>query len=71
MHYLLYAHLWIFLFLLASPLFAIGTPEDQSQDIFQLGEVTVTATTMNPIEAGQSVHEITAEEIKQIERQNP
>ncbi len=60
----IYAHLWIFLFLLASPLFAIGTPEDQSQDIFQLGEVTVTATTMNPIEAGQTVHEITAEEIK-------
>jgi outer membrane cobalamin receptor len=57
-------HLWIFLLLLAPPLFAIGTPEDQSQDIFQLGEVTVTATTMNPIEAGQTVHEITAEEIK-------
>lgn len=41
----------------------MGTSEDQSQDIFALGEVTVTATTMTPIEAGETVHQITADEI--------
>ncbi len=41
----------------------MGTHEDQSEDIFSLGEVTVTATSMTAIEAGESVHVVTAEEI--------
>jgi len=51
------------LLLFASPLFAIGTHEDQSEDIFSLGEVTVTASSLTAIQAGESVHVITAEEI--------
>ncbi len=58
------AALWAFMLFSASPLFGIGTPEDQGEDIFNLGEITVTATTMRPIEAGQAVHVVTAEEIK-------
>ncbi len=57
------ASLWMLLFLLAPTLSAMGTHEDQSEDIFSLGEVTVTATSMTAIEAGESVHVITAEEI--------
>jgi outer membrane cobalamin receptor len=41
----------------------MGTREDQTQDIFALGEVTVTATSLTAIEAGQSVHVMTADEI--------
>jgi outer membrane cobalamin receptor len=61
---LLSASLWIYLLLHAPPLFAMGTHEDQSEDIFELGEVSVTASTMSPIESGETVHEITAEQIK-------
>jgi vitamin B12 transporter len=43
---------------------AIGTPEDQGEDIFSLGEVVVSGR-MDGIEAGQTVHEITAADIKQ------
>lgn len=46
----------------ARPL-AIGTPDDQGEDIFSLGEVVVTGQ-MDGIEAGQTVHEISAEQIK-------
>ena len=52
------------LLLTTTALFAMGTPEDQSEEIFSLGEVSVTAPSMSPIEAGETVHEITAEEIR-------
>jgi vitamin B12 transporter len=52
------------LFLLPLPLFAIGSPEDQGEDIFQLDPVVVTAMAVNPMEAGETIHEINAEEIK-------
>ncbi|WP_168205986.1 TonB-dependent receptor [Geobacter sp. FeAm09] len=55
--------LWLAL-LLPAPLFAMGSPEDQSEDIFNLGKASVTATTMSPIEAGETVHEISAAQIK-------
>lgn len=58
------ASLCALLLLAASPLFAMGTSEDQSEDIFSLGEISVAATTMTPIEAGETVHVISAEEIK-------
>ncbi len=57
------ASLWVSILVLTSPLFAMGTHEDQSEDIFSLGEVTVTASSLTAIEAGESVHVITAEEI--------
>jgi outer membrane cobalamin receptor len=41
----------------------MGTSEDQGEDIFSLGEVSVTASSLTTIEAGESVHVITAEEI--------
>lgn len=51
--------------LLSSPrLFAMGSPEDQSSEIFNLGEVTVTAASMSSIEAGETVHVITSEQLK-------
>ena len=43
---------------------AMGTHEDQSEDIFDLGEITISASTISPIEAGETVHEISAAEIK-------
>ena len=49
---------------------AIGTPEDQGEDIFTLGEVVVTER-LGGIEAAQTVHEITAAEIKRLHRQDP
>lgn len=42
---------------------ALGSPEDQGEDIFTLGEVVVTAP-LGGIEAAETVHEITAEELK-------
>lgn len=42
----------------------MGTREDQSEDIFELGDVNVTATTMTPMEAGETVHVISSEEIR-------
>jgi outer membrane cobalamin receptor len=57
------ACLAISLFLLPSLAMAIGTREDQSEDIFNLGEVTVTTSALNTIESGQSVHVITEDEI--------
>ncbi len=59
----LFAGLSLLLCVLASTLWAMGTHEDQSEDIFALGEVTVTASSMTAIEAGESVHTITAAEI--------
>ena len=56
--------IWIFLLLSAPTLFAMGTAEDQSEDIFSLGEIMVTASAISPIEAGETVHEISAEQIK-------
>lgn len=53
----------LFLLLLGGPAFAAGTREDQSQDIFDLGEVTVSTSALNTMEAGQTVHVITDEEI--------
>ncbi|BCS55756.1 TonB-dependent siderophore receptor [Geobacter sp. SVR] len=58
------AQLLLVLSLMASPLFAMGTHEDQSEDIFSLGEVSVTAPSMTPIEAGETVHVISAEQIR-------
>lgn len=46
----------------AAPVSAIGTVEDQSTDIFSLGEVVVSGT-LNKIEAGEIVHVITDEDI--------
>ncbi len=45
------------------PAFAMGTPEEQGEDIFSLGEVIVSGRADN-IEAGETVHVITAEQIK-------
>ncbi|MCX5806012.1 MAG: TonB-dependent receptor plug domain-containing protein [Proteobacteria bacterium] len=59
---LILASLLIFLLLPVQPLFAMGSPEDQSEDIFQLEPTTVTS--VNPMEAGETVHEINAEDIK-------
>jgi outer membrane receptor for ferrienterochelin and colicin len=42
---------------------AMGTPEEQSEEIFSLGEVVVSGR-LEGIEAAETVHEITAEEIK-------
>ncbi|MBJ6725074.1 TonB-dependent receptor [Geomesophilobacter sediminis] len=42
---------------------AMGTPEDQSEDIFTLGEVVVSGK-LDAVEAAQTVHVITAEEIR-------
>ncbi len=42
---------------------AMGTPEDQGEDIFSLGEVVV-AGKADGIEAAETVHVITADEIK-------
>jgi vitamin B12 transporter len=42
---------------------AMGTPEDQSEDVFSLGEVVVSGR-QEGIEAAETVHEITAEELK-------
>ncbi len=42
---------------------AMGSPEDQSEDIFSLGEVVVSGR-VEGIEAAQSVHIMTSEEIK-------
>jgi vitamin B12 transporter len=61
---LLSAGLLTFLLLLAPPLFAIGSPEDQGEDIFQLDPVVVTASVVNPMEAGETIHEINAEDLK-------
>jgi len=41
----------------------MGTPEDQSEDIFSLGEVVVSGRS-DAVEAAEVVHVITAEEIK-------
>ena len=60
---------FIALFVLSSCVFAtgqvlaMGTPEDQSEDIFSLGEIVVSGKT-DGIEAAETIHEITAEEIK-------
>jgi vitamin B12 transporter len=61
---LLIASLFTFLLLPTQQLFAIGSPEDQSEDIFQLDPVVVTAMAVNPMEAGETIHEINAEDIK-------
>jgi len=61
---LISAGLGICLLLRAAQLFAMGSPEDQSEDIFALGEVIVTAPIQSPVEAGETVHEINAEEIR-------
>jgi len=42
---------------------AIGSPEDQSEDIFSLGEVVVSGK-LDGIEAAETLHVITAEEIR-------
>lgn len=42
---------------------AMGTPEDQGEDIFSLGEVVVSGK-QEGIESAETVHEITAEEIR-------
>jgi vitamin B12 transporter len=47
----------------AAQVSAMGTPEDQGEDIFSLGEVVVSGRA-DGIEAAETVHEITAEEIR-------
>ncbi|MEA5112546.1 MAG: TonB-dependent receptor [Geobacteraceae bacterium] len=42
---------------------AFGSPEDQGEDIFTLGEVVVSAP-LSGIESAETVHEITAEDLK-------
>jgi vitamin B12 transporter len=46
----------------AAGVHAIGTPEEQSEDIFSLGEVVVSGR-VDGIEAGETVHVITAADI--------
>jgi vitamin B12 transporter len=53
----------VFFICLPTPLLAIGTLEDQGEDIFSLGEVVVDGR-FSGIEAGEMVDEITAEELK-------
>lgn len=60
----IFAALWLGLFTPAASLFAMGTPEDQSPDIYELGEVVVTAPVFSVLEAGETVHEISAAQIK-------
>lgn len=43
--------------------FALGSPEDQGEDIFTLGEVVMSAP-LGGIEGAETVHEITAEDLK-------
>ncbi|MRR14313.1 TonB-dependent receptor, partial [archaeon] len=43
---------------------AIGTPEEQGEDVFDLGEVVVSSSALNAMEAAETVHEISAAEIK-------
>lgn len=50
--------------LLSAPVWAIGTPEEQGEDIFDLGKVEVSSGRLNTIEAAETVHEISAAEIK-------
>ncbi|NVN92031.1 MAG: TonB-dependent receptor [Desulfuromonadales bacterium] len=47
----------------AGHVFAMGTPEEQSEDIFSLGEVVVSGK-MDGIEAAETIHVISAEDIK-------
>lgn len=49
--------------LCAVPAKAMGSPEDQSEDIFSLGEVVVSGK-LDGIEAAEMVHVITAEQIR-------
>jgi len=61
---LLFACFLTTLLIPAAPVFAMGTHEDQGDDIFELGEVTVTAPAMTPIEAGETVHVINSQQMK-------
>ena len=54
----------IFMILIAHRVMAIGTPEERSEDVFDLGEVVVSSNSLDNIEAGETVHEITAQDIK-------
>lgn len=47
----------------ASSIYAIGTPDDQGEDIFSLGEVVISGST-DVVQAGETVHEITSEDIQ-------
>jgi vitamin B12 transporter len=49
--------------LVAAPVLAMGTPEDQGEDIFSLGEVVVSGP-RSGMEGGETVHEITSEELR-------
>lgn len=47
----------------AGQAYALGTPEEQSEDVFSLGEVVVSGK-MDGIEAAETIHVISAEDIK-------
>ncbi len=54
----------VHIMLSAAQVRAIGTPEEQGEDVFDLGEVVVSSSALDAMEAAETVHEISAAEIK-------